>query len=99
MHNKVHYNKVCQNHSSNLGNLDNKIKAQNNPTDINDLISGVYGVYACGAVENIKNLPEASSGVLVVFSNPPYIAQMYISHSTNLYIRIYIGEWTTWKKL
>ena len=55
--------------------------------------------YHALSIANIKNLPEFNNGVLVVFSNSPYIAQMYISHSTNLYIRIYIGEWTTWKRL
>ena len=74
-------------------NLDNKIKAQNNPTDINDLISGVYGVYACGAIENIKNLPELNSGVLVVFSNSAILDKIIKYAPKDYQVRSVVGDY------
>ena len=56
------------------------VKSKNNPSDLNSLISN--GVYACGDISSIKNLPSSmtTSGILIVFSNLPYIGQIIFSH-------------------
>lgn len=58
----------------------NSVKSKNNPSDLNSLISN--GVYACGDISSIKNLPSSmtTSGILIVFSNQPYIGQIIFSH-------------------
>lgn len=79
----------------------NSVKSKNNPSDLNSLISN--GVYACGDIESIKNLPSSmtTSGILIVFSNKPYIGQIIFSH-VFFYTRFstsFGNEWYDWVKI
>lgn len=79
----------------------NSVKSKNNPSDLNSLISN--GVYACGDIASIKNLPSSmtTSGILIVFSNKPYIGQIIFSH-VFFYTRFstsFGNEWYDWVKI
>lgn len=79
----------------------NSVKSKNNPSDLNSLISN--GVYACGDISSIKNLPSSmtTSGILIVFSNQPYIGQIIFSH-VFFYTRFSTtsgNEWYDWMKI
>lgn len=79
----------------------NSVKSKNNPSDLNSLISN--GVYACGNIASIKNLPSSmtTSGILIVFSNKPYIGQIIFSH-VFFYTRFstsFGNEWYDWVKI
>lgn len=79
----------------------NSVKSKNNPSDLNSLISN--GVYACGDISSIKNLPSSmtTSGILIVFSNKPYIGQIIFSN-VFFYTRFstsFGNEWYDWVKI
>ena len=52
----------------------------NNPSNINDITSGIY---ACGASGVIEGLPAKTAGILIVLSNHPYYIQIYFTIATN----------------
>lgn len=77
------------------------VKSKINPSDLNSLISN--GVYACGDISSIKNLPSSmtTSGILIVFSSQPYIGQIIFSN-VFLYTRFsttFGNEWYDWVKI